>query len=114
MQPRLWTAAAVLTLLPLGLPACGGDDDVKVETLGAIPDESEMRDTEAQLDAFLTDYVAEDPRFADDPLDYDIVKGVVTIRGTVDSEAERDALAARVRRVPGIRDVDVTKLTIMP
>lgn len=115
MRRGFCASIAVVGVLAFGAAGCGGDDDdVKVETRGVMPDDGQFWDLDNQLDQFLTNYVAENEMFADDPLDYDVAKGVVVVRGTVDSEAEREALVQRVRQVPGVREVDVSNLTILP
>lgn len=60
---------------------------------------------------FLPDYIDENPLFADDELEFWVKDGRVGARGAVDSQAERDELERRLRRVPSVRDVDMSGVT---
>lgn len=60
---------------------------------------------------FLPDYIGENPLFADDDLEFWVKDGRVGARGAVDSQAERDELERRLRRVPSVRDVDMSGVT---
>jgi osmotically-inducible protein OsmY len=46
--------------------------------------------------------------FGDDDLRYEVKEGSVRVHGTVDNQAEREELERRIRRVPGVRDVDMS------
>jgi osmotically-inducible protein OsmY len=64
------------------------------------------------VDGFLDDYVREDERFGDDTLDFEVNEGVVTVTGQLDDQEELDALQARIRRVPGVRDVNAERVQV--
>ena len=98
----------------IGIAACEGspvpgDNQTEMTRTAALAG-APGPNYDADVDLFLSDYVREDAAFADDDLDYDVERGVVTVRGIVDSEAERDALVRRLRRVPGVKDVNISQL----
>ena len=66
------------------------------------------------LNQFLPDYMREHSLFADDDLRYEVKEGLVRVRGTVDNQPERDELERRLRRVPAVREVDLTGVQIGP
>lgn len=108
---------AVVSGLAVGLSACGaqGVDDeddaagvapAPATDYAAIPTANYTMYDE-DIERFLPHYVREDERFLDDSLDYDVNEGLVTVKGELPSEEEFTALQSRIRRVPGVRDLDV-------
>ena len=129
MTRRTWNVAAIAptAVLALAVAACGPDVDDRVGENDAPYRTPVAGDTsgtpgagtgagtanyDTDIDGFLTDYIREDEMFADNDLDYDVSNGQVTVRGTVDSEAERNALDTRIDRVPGVQGVDVANVDI--
>jgi osmotically-inducible protein OsmY len=105
------TGSAVLTAaLCLTLWGCTTDDEDR-EAVNTIQDAG-VSDHDEDLHEFLPDYVDDDELFTDNQLDYNVENGVVRVRGDVDNDAERERLIERVRRVPGVREVNADAVTI--
>ena len=97
------------------LPACDhtpGPGDASEMTNTARLAGASGASYDSDVDLFLPEYVREHHLLADDELEYDVANGAVTIRGSVDSDSERDQLERRVRRVPGVREVDLSGVQV--
>ena len=129
MTRRTWNVAAIApaAVLALAVAACGPDVDDRVgendapyrtpvagDTSGTpgAGSGAGMASYDTDIAGFLTNYIREDQMFADNDLDYDVSNGQVTVRGTVDSEAERNALNTRIGRVPGVQGVDLAHVKV--
>lgn len=111
MTRNLWEYASIATLSLVCIAGCAeepGSGNEMTNTAAVAGASNHDED----VDRFLPDYVREDEMFADDRLEYDVSNGLVTVRGTLDNEAERDALTRRIRRVPGVRDVNAAGITV--
>lgn len=115
MGGRTWmfglaTCAAIAIAACEGSPVPGDNQTEMTNTAarGGAPGPG----YDADVDLFLPDYIREDAAFSDDELDYDVERGVVRVRGAVDSQTERDSLVRRLRRVPGVKDVDASQLRV--
>lgn len=113
MTSSKWAwAATTLYLLLITLacgPGAGVENKQEMEGTAAMAGASEY---DRQARAFLPGYIGEKEMFRDDRLEFEVRNGVVTVRGTVDDEAERRALVERVRGVPGVRDVRAEGLNL--
>jgi hypothetical protein len=61
---------------------------------------------------FLPDYIDQNPKFMDDALDFWVKEVSVSARGSVDNEEERQELDRQILRVPAVRDVDLSGVSI--
>lgn len=108
---RAMTFASAVALM---LSACG-PDPTKTAAPAETPPATVTPDYglyDDNIDTFLGEYVRESEMFADDELEYDVEQGVVTVTGELDSQEELTALQARVRRVPGVRDLNVAGVRV--
>ena len=111
MKPRDLKYFALAFALAVGVSACGAADgpyenrEVAGTTGAAGAGHPGTYDND--IDTFLGEYIREDTMFGDNELDFDVREGLVRVTGDVDNEAERTALQNRIRRVPGVREVDL-------
>ena len=92
-SPRVW-ALIVLAVLPLTFAGCGKTVDDTID--------------DATLTARVKTALLNDPQVAPTKIDVDTVQGVVTLSGTVKSQAEADRAVQRAKQVPGAKDVKST------
>jgi hypothetical protein len=104
-MPR-WPALAVAVVLAAGLSACRDEPESDVDPRGTASF------YDGNIHDFLPDYIDQNPKFMDDELEFWVKEGKVSARGSVDSEEERTDLDRQLRRVPAVRDVDVSGVSI--
>lgn len=120
-----WTRLLMAVVLAGGLALAGacaeerergmepmGEDRPTTGTGGEVTPTTGYADLDRDIDSFLDGYIEMDERFSDNQLNFDVENGVVTVRGTVDSMEERDALLDRLRDVPGVRNVRSDELMV--
>jgi hypothetical protein len=103
MRKRSWIVLAALLAAAAG--GCADEPEAVLERGEASYYDGDVHD-------FLPDYIDEHPMFTDNELDYWVKEGRVSARGALDTEEERGELERRIRRVPGVRDVDVTGIAV--
>lgn len=108
-MPARYTAASLLFAVATGsLGGCTTDERAREETLGTAREAGAAASDDEGLHNFLPEYIRENSIFGDDDLRYEVKEGRVRVHGTVDNQAEREELERRIRRVPGVRDVDMS------
>jgi hypothetical protein len=101
-----WTRARTIVLLAAAFAAC------REAPTSEYDDDKEGASFDRAIHDFLPDYVERHPMFLDDELEYWVKDGRVTARGSLDSDAEREELDRRIRRIPAVRDVDLSGVTV--
>ena len=61
-------------------------------------------DMDGGIKSRLKDLVAGDPNLKNRDIDFDVNNGVVTVKGTVESAAEKDRVSQMVKAAPGVKD----------
>ena len=114
-MPGRQTTVSLVCATALTLGGCtGGERTPDEEMAGTVADAGRSAYDDSDLNNFLPDYVREHSVFADDDLQYQVAEGRVRVSGTVSNEAERQELERRIRRVPGVREVDLTGVRVGP
>jgi hypothetical protein len=106
MTSLKWTTAVLTAALGIAPAACADRPESDVDRRG------DASYYDGNIHDFLPDYIDQHPMFLDDELDFWVKDGKVSGRGRLDSESERQELEYRLRRVPAVRDVDLTGVTI--
>jgi hypothetical protein len=101
-----WPGLVVAAVFAGGLSACGDEPESDVDRRG------EASYYDGNINDFLPDYIDQHPMFMDDELEFWVKEGKVSARGSVDNEDERRELDGRLRRVPAVRDVDLSGVSI--
>lgn len=95
-------------LVIAGIGSACTAEPVREETAGTVMEAGAPAYHDSDLRDFLPDHIQEHSILGDDDLQFTVKEGVVSVRGAVDNQKERDELERRVRRVPGVRDVDMS------
>lgn len=117
-----WKQVALASVVAVSLAGCGREGPATNERIGdeGVAGTTGIREgaeagfgvADDDVDTFLDGYVREDERFADDTLNYEVNNGIVTATGQVDSQEELTALQSRIRRVPGVRDLNASGVRV--
>jgi hypothetical protein len=100
-----WMRPVTAGALAVAALSCADDRDATVER-------GEASYYDGNINDFLPDYIDEHPLFLDDDLEFWVKEGRVSARGTLDSEDERRQLEYRLRRIPAVRDVDLSGVKV--
>ena len=111
-----WRVLAAATMFAVIAVGCAGepyeeDTGVYDDSIGRGTTDVAYGAYDAEITPFLERHYRDYDEFADDNLAFDVREGIVSVRGEVDSIAERDRLVSWVDEVPGVREVNATGLT---
>jgi osmotically-inducible protein OsmY len=84
-------------------------DELKVQGM----DEKPQSDQDSLIRDTLRDEVSKDQVLQDRSINFDVNNGVVTVKGTVRSAAEKDKINQMVKAVPGVKDM-ANELEVKP
>ncbi len=106
MASSKWFALILAVAFAAGVTACRDEPESEIDKRG------EASFYDGNINDFLPDYIDQNPKFMDDELEFWVKEGKVSARGSVDSEEERTELDRQIRRVPAVRDVDVSSVSV--
>lgn len=111
MNSRRTATGLLVVALVGGVGSCAAERQDE-ETVNTAAEAGRWSPHDESLEGFLPGYVQDHAMFGNDDLQYTVKDGLVTARGAVDNEAERDELERRIRRVPAVRDVEMRGVTV--
>ena len=111
---------AIAATLAVGLAACAEETPYEKEPVPVTAGTAGIANNEVfdwntydrDMQSFLGDYNREHEMFADDTLEYEVRQGTVNVTGDLDSQQELTELQTRIRRIPGVRNVNVGNVRV--